>query len=113
MSSREPQAQAEFPYPRDNVFRAVLVAVDNLPGMHIDAQDAANGDIMVGVGLSPGTEAKLPLSVQATGPGSARLSITPGATPHGGLEPGRSFAAVERIARATAEALSAFPDVKP
>ncbi len=112
MSSREHQAEAEFPYPRDDVFKAVLVGVDNLPGMRVDAHDAASGRIMVGVGLSHGTESKLPLTVEAIGPGRTRLGITPGATAHGALEPDRSSAAVEKIVRATAEALAALVNVK-
>ncbi len=106
MSSLEHEAAAMFPFGRDDVFKAVLVAVDNLPGMYIGGEDPASGRILVGMGLGPGgVQEMLPVSVVQVEPGRTRIAITPVAQVPGGLDPARSNVAMQKLVAATAEAL--------
>ncbi len=109
MSSNEHEPGAEFPYPQEVVFQALVVGADNLPGMHIHTQDPAGGRVVVGVGLTPGTEFKLPITVEQVGPQRTRLGTAPAP---GRTDPERSAAAMERIVGAVSDTLKALAAAK-
>ncbi len=110
MSSREQATGAEFPYRLEDVFKAVVVGVDNLPGMHIESQDLATGRILVRAGMTSRSGESIPITVVGLDPGHTRLDIAP-RTGHRGRapeDPEKSRATLERIVNATTEALKAL-----
>ena len=115
MSPLEPQAGAEFPHRLEDVFKAVLVGVDNLPGMRVESQDAGRGRILVTTGMGRGRWGeRISLAVEQVGPEQTRLSVS---APRGrwGLHrtqaAEKSRAAMDKIVHATAEALHTLLDV--
>ncbi len=106
--SSEHGAAPEFPYRREDVFKALVVGVDNLPGMRVESEDSATGKVLVEAGVTYGKAGqKYPVTVVALGPDRSRLEI--GATSgRGTADPEKERATVEKIVRATSEALEAF-----
>lgn len=105
MSTPEHEAEAEFPYRREDVFKAIVVGVDNLPGMRVEDQDAASGRILVEMGMGGGSGQRIPLSVEQVEPGRTRVSMTAAYRRQPPLDPERSRAVMDRIVDATSEAL--------
>ncbi len=98
----------EFPYRREDVFKALVVGVDNLPGMRVESEDSATGRVLVEAGVTYGKAGqKYPITVVAVGPDRSRLDIG-AASVRGGVDPEKERATREKIVRATTEALDAF-----
>ncbi len=101
-------AGPEFPYRREDVFKALVVGVDNLPGMRVESEDSASGRVLVEAGVTYGkTGDKYPITVVSLGPDRSRLDMA-GPSGRAARDPEKERATMERIVRATSEALEAF-----
>lgn len=111
MSSLEHEGGAEFPYRHEDVFRAIVVGVDNLPGMRVESEDPSSGRILIKTGVTGGrTEEKFPITVVQLEPGRTRIDIAsaPRDKASASGDPEKNRATVDKILRATSEALKAF-----
>ncbi len=115
MSSVEPAVVTEFPYRVEDVFKAVVVGVDNLPGMHIESQDPATGRILVKAGMTSRSGDSIPITVVGLDPKRTRLDIAPRTTGRRGaaVDAEKNRVTLERILSATSEALKAFATQEP
>jgi hypothetical protein len=112
MSSVEHEAGPEFPYRVEEVFKAVVVGVDNLPGMRVERQDPASGQILIETGLTPRGGRKYPVTVVRVGPDRTRLDFAAltgeGSRDRGDPDPEKNRATIGKIVDATSEVLQAF-----
>jgi hypothetical protein len=90
MALLDHQGGADFPYPRDQVFDALVKAIPTVKGMKVDKHDRMAGFISAKAGVSLMSWGEnVPISLTETSPGQTRVSIT--STPKTGLLGGGAF----------------------
>ncbi len=68
---------ADFPYPKQQVFAALIDAIPTVKGMAVHAADEQSGYILAKSGMSLMSWGEsIPMTVTETGPGSTRVEIT-------------------------------------
>jgi hypothetical protein len=103
------QGGADFPYPREQVFDALLQVIPKV-GMSVDRHDRATGLISAKAGVSLRSWGEnIPISITETAPGTSRVAIT--STPKtgvmfgGAFDLGKNRGNIEKILFAAAQAL--------
>jgi hypothetical protein len=89
MAFLDHQGGADFPYPREQVFDALLQVIPTV-GMKVDRHDRATGLISAKAGVSLMSWGEnIPISITETAPGRSRVAIT--STPKTGVLFGGAF----------------------
>ena len=90
MAFLDHEGGADFPYPRDVVFDALVAVIPSVPGMKVHHADRLSGRIMAKAGVSLMSWGEnIPIVVSETTHGHARVSIT--STPKTGVLFGGAF----------------------
>ena len=114
MAFLDHEGGTEYPYPKEDVFKAILQAIPKISGMKIDNSDLISGRIMVksGVSLTSWGE-NVPITLIETSPGKTRVNVisTPktGIMFGGALDFGKNRKNIERIFEETSKILSKNP----
>lgn len=114
MAFLDHEGGTEYPYPKEDVFKAILHAIPKISGMKIDNSDLISGRIMVksGVSLTSWGE-NVPITLIENSPGKTRVNVisTPktGIMFGGALDFGKNRKNIERIFEETSKILSKTP----
>jgi len=81
---------AEFPYHKEDVFDALVLAIPKIKGMKVDKADKLSGHILAKAGVSMMSWGEnIPISLTEVFPGRTRVSLT--STPKTGVLLGGAF----------------------
>ena len=118
MAFLDHEGGADYPYPREVVFQALIAAIPQLPGMKIDNADKLSGRILVKAGMSLMSWGEnIPIVVSESAPGRTRVSVT--STPKtgvlfgGAFDLGKNRKNIERLLAALSESLQKTPPTAP
>ena len=118
MAFLDHEGGADYPYPREVVFDAIIAAIPRLPGMKIDNADKLSGRILVKAGMSLMSWGEnIPIVVSESAPGRTRVSVT--STPKtgvlfgGAFDLGKNRKNIERLLGTLSELLQTTPPTAP
>lgn len=111
------EGRVEFPYHKDDVFKALLEAIPTIKGIKIDKADKLSGHILAKAGVSLRSWGEnIPISITEVSFGRTRISVT--STPKtgvlfgGALDLGKNRQNIESILEATSKILGRNSPVK-
>lgn len=114
MAFLDHEGGADYPYPRDVVFEALVAAIPRVPGMKVDNADKLSGRILAKAGISLMSWGEtIPIVVSESAPGRTRVSVT--STPKtgvlfgGAFDLGKNRKNIERLLAALSESLRNTP----
>lgn len=116
MAFLDHEGGAEFQYPKEQLFEAVVKAIDGLKGMKVEKTDKVSGRIVAKAGISMMSWGEnIPISLLEVSPGVTRISVT--STPKtgvlfgGAFDLGKNRKNIEKILDKTSEIISANPPI--
>jgi hypothetical protein len=114
MAFLDHEGGADYPYPRNVVFEAIIAAIPRVGGMEIQSADELSGRIVAKAGVSPMSWGEnIPIEVSESAPGHTcvRITSTPktGALFGGAFDLGKNRKNIERILTALSESLRNVP----
>lgn len=118
MAFLDHEGGAEYPYPRDLVFKALVDSIPQIPGMKIDNADELSGRILVKAGVSLMSWGEnIPIVISEIANGRSRVSIT--STPKtgvllgGALDLGKNRKNIEILLTKLSTTLKKLPQQSP
>lgn len=118
MAFLDHESSAEYPYPSDVVFDALVAAIPQIAGMNIHTTDKLSGRIVLKTGVSVMSWGEnVSIVVSESVGGRTRLSVTStpktGALFGGAFDLGKNRKNIERLLSSLSDALRATPPTPP